>query len=143
MLLAIGDQETDFRYRRQLSAGARDWWKCLTSPAVSFWQFERSGIAGVLQHRKAGPMAREVLDVLGYPADIETLREALVHNDLLGAAFARLLLFTFPGRLPGPHQAEEGWKQYLWCWRPGRPHPERWFAKFHNAWNIENGSTTL
>ena len=42
MLLAIGLQESLFKYRRQMANG----------PARGFWQFEKmGGVAGVLQHR--------------------------------------------------------------------------------------------
>ena len=55
MLLAIGLQESLFRYRRQMANG----------PARGFWQFEKmGGVAGVLQHRTTTALAAVSLPLL-------------------------------------------------------------------------------
>ncbi|MDP2141297.1 MAG: hypothetical protein Q8L20_10845 [Gammaproteobacteria bacterium] len=139
MVIAIGLQESDFKHRQQLIGNHRNWWQSLSGPAVSYWQFERIGIRGVLEHRITGPLIRVVLDKLGYPADVETIYKALIHNDILAVCFARLLLFTVPDPLPTRTQPAKAWEQYLWAWRPGKPKPDRWNERFAAAWEIVGG----
>ena len=139
MMIAIGLQESDFLHRQQLIGNHRSWWQSINGPAVSFWQDELPTISLVLNHGRIGPMFREVLSMLGYPAEPKVIFEALKHNDLLAVAFNRLLLFTYPGPLPAEHDIEEGWKQYVWCWRPGKPKPERWASRYARAWQIVRG----
>ena len=47
-------------------------------------------------------------------------------DDVLAAAFARLLLFTDPAKLPKLGDADGAWQLYLRTWRPGKPHPHTW-----------------
>lgn len=137
MMLAIALQESDFESRQQLIGHHRNWWQSLNGPAVSYWQFERIGIRGVLEHRSTGPLIRRVLSKLGYPDDVETIYKALIHNDILAVCFARLLLFRVPQALPaGPQEVNEAWRQYLWAWAPGKPKPERWPSRYALAWEI-------
>jgi len=124
MLLAIGLQESEFKYRRQLSG-----------PARGYFQFERmGGVAGVMQHRATALLLAEVTGRLDYPLQVDVLYDAIEHNDVLAAVFARLLLWTIPEPLPGPHRADEGWRQYIEGWRPGKPHVERWWSRYAIAW---------
>lgn len=131
MLLAIGLQESRFLHRRQLPVG----------PARGFWQFERGGgVHGVLSHPSTAEHARHALKLLRYPYlvtfDAEReIWEALEHNDVLAAVFARLLLWTLPEALPMPEQTEEGWRQYLDAWRPGKPHRASWPSFFTEAFD--------
>ena len=136
MLIAIALQESDFQHRQQLVGGVRDWWRSLTGPAASYWQIERIGIRGVLEHRKAGHMLRAVLEVLGYPADVETIWSAIRYDNILAVAVARLILWMHPDALPGPAQSHEAWRQHLATWRPGKPKPEKWGACYASAWRI-------
>lgn len=131
MLLAIGLQESRFLHRRQLPNG----------PARGFWQFERSGgVHGVLSHPSTAEHARTVLKALRYPylVTFESeggIWEALEHNDVLACCFARLLLWTLPDPLPTAEQSDEGWRQYLAAWRPGRPHVSSWPTFFTEAFH--------
>jgi hypothetical protein len=136
MLLAIGLQESDFDHRQQLIVGVREWWRSLTGAACGYWQIERIGIRGVMEHHRAGPMLRKVCDILGYPFDLETLWGAIRHNDILAVAIARLILWIHPAPLPGPADTDEGWKQYLLTWRPGKPKPDKWSECYRRAWRI-------
>lgn len=122
MLLAIGLQESRFLERRQLPVG----------PARGFWQFERGGgVHGVLEHPRTIEPVKHALRSLRYPylasfgAERE-IWEALEHNDVLAAVFARLLLWTLPDPLPTAEQPSEAWRQYLAAWRPGKPHFDSW-----------------
>lgn len=129
MLIAIGLQETRFLERRQRQADV---------PALSFWQFERgesSGFAGVFRHPSTRTIARDVARRLCYTTtDLEQLRRASEHNDVLACAIARLLLWTLPEALPMQDNPAEGWAQYLAAWRPGDPKPQTWPAMFNEGW---------
>lgn len=114
LLLAIGLQESGFMYRKQISG-----------PARGFWQFEKAGgIKGVLNHPATKQLAREVVRYCGIPVNEESVYSVLAENDILAAAFARLLLWTDPQPLPTTEQ--EAWECYLRTWRPGKPRPEHW-----------------
>lgn len=139
MLLAIGLEESAFQYRRQQTGNPN------LSPARGFWQFELGGgVFGVLTHPDTNVIARSVLAELRYQASTKTAYEALEHNDVLAAVFARLLLWTYPG--PNPHRGEilEAWRVYHGTWRPGAfrdwqdgdPIPERWVRSYQEAWTV-------
>lgn len=125
MLLAVGLQESGFAARVQGGGG----------PAHGYWQFERGGgVKEVLTNPGTQRMIVPALHVLNYSPDIVGCYAAIVHNDVLACVFARLLLWTVPGRLPGISEAPLGWQQYLAGWRPGKPHPKTWGACFEDAW---------
>lgn len=116
MLLAIGLQESRFRHRRQIGG-----------PARGFWQFERGGgVAGVLRHSASRQYAVAVCDARGVSPVAEQVYQRLEHDDVLAAAFARLLLWTDPKALPAVDDAEAAWQLYLRTWRPGKPHRHTW-----------------
>ena len=48
---------------------------------------------------------------------------ALEHDDVLAAAFGRLLLWTDPRAPPAVGDESGAWALYLRCWRPGKPRP--------------------
>ena len=88
----------------------------------------------MLKHRNSIKHAEKFLWDIGYPkASNDELHAALEHNDILACGIARLLLWTLPGKLPGPDEAEKGWQQYLAAWRPGKPHQATWAANFAEA----------
>lgn len=125
MMFAIPMQESKWDERRQIGG-----------PAHGFAQFELGGIRGVLAHPASQPLIRSVLDRLDYNYAPETSYEAVVHNDVLAIAYMRCLLWTVPWSLPKKGDAAEGWKQYLFAWRPGMPHPESWPGYFKLAWEM-------
>ncbi len=126
MLLAIGLQESGFEYRQQVGG-----------PARGFWQFEKGGgVVGVLTHRYTSEHVRRACATLQYQPTDDACYAAIRDNDILACCFARLLLWTVPGTLPGRDEAPRGWQQYLAGWRPGRPHPETWSAHFARAWAL-------
>ncbi len=131
MLLAIAMQESRLEHRQQIGG-----------PARGFWQFEKGGgVAGVLRHPLTAGHAQKALCDLRYPGAVaspETVYAVLAHNDTLAAVFARLLLWTVPGRLPTVNEPEIGWQQYLDGWRPGKPHRETWNTFFSEAWRTVN-----
>ena len=128
MLIAIGLQESRFKHRRQVNG-----------PARGFWQFEKGGgVRGVLTHAKVAPIMAEALTAQAYQVGVDVLYAAIEHNDVIACVAARLLLWTVPGRLPGPDDPEVGWQQYLDGWRPGKPHRGTWDAFYREAWSQIN-----
>lgn len=115
MLLAIGLQESRFRTRQQLGG-----------PARSFWQFEKGGIRGVLEHESTTATARAVCQSRGIMPTVQSVYARMLDDDLLGCAFARLLLYTDAAPLPKLGQRQAAWDYYVRNWRPGKPYPGTW-----------------
>lgn len=114
---AIGYQESKYLTRRQYGNG----------PAVSYWQFELGGIRGVMLHASTARLAISVCEARGVEFNSQKIWQAMQTDDVLGAAFARLLMWTDSQPLPAIGDEAAGWKLYaLRCWRPGKPHPEEW-----------------
>ena len=124
MMLAIGLQESRLTYRVQVSPNMPS----MKGPARGLWQFERGGgCVGVLTHKATREYAKKICAALDVPADSGSVWAELEHNDILAAAFARLLLYSDPQPLPALTDSMAGWRLYaLRTWRPGSPHPETW-----------------
>ncbi len=130
MLLATALQESGLTARVQRGGG----------PARGLWQFERSGgVRGVLTHPRTASAAQDVCETLLYPAAVPVLYVALADNDVLAAAFARLLLWTLPAKLAGRGEVAFAWTQYVDAWQPGAPRPETWAGYFAEAWRVVAG----
>ena len=116
---AIGQQESGYLVRRKYGNG----------PARGYWQFEEGGgVKGVMEHKASSELARSVCHARGVPFVRRTVWEALETDDVLAAAFCRLLMWTDSGKLPTSEA--EGWAMYARTWRPGRPHPDKWPASW-------------
>lgn len=125
-ILAIALQESRLQHRKQIGG-----------PARSYAQFELSGgIDGVLTHPATRGHIRDVLDALDYDADALGCYFAIEHNDILCAAFSRLLLWIDPAPLPTYGQDQDAWEYYLRNWRPGKPHRSTWNECFEQAWAV-------
>jgi len=123
-LLTTGQQESQFKYRRQMGNG----------PARGFWQFERGGgVKGVFTHHASTGHLHNLCKARGVPFDVPTIWAALETDDVLAAGVARLLYYTDPKPLPAVDDAEGSWALYLRTWRPGKPHPETWPAYHQQA----------
>lgn len=130
MLLAIGLQESKFEKRRQMQA---------VDPALSFWQFERAGVQGVMTHSRSKVHLEAALRALRYSAilrEVSACHKVIEHHDPLAFVYARLLLWTHLAKLQTRDQAEIAWNQYMDLWRPGKPHPETWKANYVRAWEL-------
>ncbi len=125
MLLAIGLQESLFEHRQQIGG-----------PARGYWQFELAGVRGVLAHRASAGVALSLCASMDYAPVTLPVYAAIADNDVLAAAFARLLLWTLPDAMPGRTGEAEGWRQYMECWRPGRPHRNSWNGYWETAWSL-------
>ena len=127
MLLAIAAQESACTARCQAGNG----------PARGLWQFERGGgVKGVLTHDASRYWAHQVCAARGVPPIDGQVWARMETDDTLAAAFARLLLFTDPRRLPALGAENPAWDCYQRNWRPGKPHPDRWPANYRSALNI-------
>ena len=139
MIYAVAFQESGFQKQRQV-VKFKDVGKIVYGQARSFWQFETSGVRGVLEHHSSSYHARLVLSLLYINKD--NAFEAIAYSDALASAFARLLLWQYPDPLPDENNPDEGWKQYNSLWKPGKPRPEAWPDNFKRGWElaiIENG----
>lgn len=122
MLLAIGLQESNLEFRRQHGNG----------PATGLWQFEAGGgVKGVLRHEATQMHAFDVCHRRGVTPTQAAVWSALQRDDVLAAAFARLLLWSDPA--PLPTTAQGGWDLYARTWRPGKPRPAEWPENFQTA----------
>lgn len=128
LLLAIGLQESAFKYRRQIKG-----------PARGFWQFELGGgFRGVMQHRASADTACALSDARGYAHMTEAEQfTQLEFDDVFAAGIARLLLWTDPQALPALNSPDEAFEYYLRNWRPGaytRGTPEQ-RAEIRSRWS--------
>lgn len=137
MLLTIIGVESEFLHRQQLIGSIRKWWESVTGPATSYYQIERIGIRGVLEHHRAGLLLRKVLQELGYPAELEVIHQAIKYDIVLATVIARLILWIDPAPLPGPNEPKIAHAYYLRCWRPGKPCSyEKWLLWYERAWDV-------
>lgn len=127
LLVAIALQESGLRHRTQQDGDDDPY-----DLAVGWWQFERIGVTGVQDHYATGEYAEGVSHVLGYPR--RHTHYVVAHNDVLAAAYARLLLWRLPDALPERAETRLAWEQYLAAWRPGRPHYSTWEEHYATAW---------
>lgn len=129
MLLAIGLQESRLIHRAQIIDGGGK------GPARGLWQFERGGgVRGVIEHPASRKVAQRVCDMRAVQASPQAVWERLETDDILAAAFARLLLWTDPLAMPKPEDVEGAWRLYaLRTWRPGKPHRQTWDAYYAQA----------
>jgi hypothetical protein len=121
-MLAQALQESRLKHRRQIRG-----------PARGLWQFETGGIAGVLRHSASKVHARSVCVSRGVEPVTSEVYARLEHDDILAAAFARLLLWTDPRPLPKLGDTDEAWALYTRTWRPGKPHRHTWDKLYHDA----------
>lgn len=130
MIMAICLQESKLQLRKQVNG-----------PAKGYAQFEKSGgVAEVFANAASMTHAKMVCAGLDVSPTVTAVYTALEHNDILAAAFARLLLWTLPQALPTKEDPEEGWRQYVHAWRPGKPHRETWDNYYAQAWQLAEES---
>jgi hypothetical protein len=128
-MLAIGLQESGLHHRKQIRG-----------PAHGLWQFERIGVAEVLRNRKTRDIAIDLCWRLSVAATTAAVYHRIDDDDVLAAGIARLALWRHPDALPERDDPEEGWRQYLDIWRPGKPRREAWNDYFSVAWGLVEGA---
>jgi hypothetical protein len=130
--MAIAGQESGWTYRVQQGDG----------PGHSFFQFEhgtpasRGGVTGLVMHPVAAPILRQFCSDWEILFDIGEIYKAIVFCDPLAYCCTRLLLWTDPAPLPVLGDQAGAWGQYLSLWRPGKPKPESWPARYAAALGI-------
>jgi len=140
MMLAIAQQESGLTARVQILDAGKPWWQSRPGPAHGWWQFERGGgVTAVMSNVTTKAIVDPVITQFCYPFDTAIIHDAIIHNDLLAAVFARALLYSAPWPLPGEQAPDEGWRQYLWAWRPGKPHESTWARNYRIAWEAARG----
>ena len=115
-MLTIGLQESRLQYRKQIPNG----------PAHGLWQFEKGGVRGVLTHASTRLHARALCEKLEVEPTVPAVYDSLRFDDVLAAGFARLNLWWHAEPLPPLGAKDDAWNYYLFCWRPGKPHPHTW-----------------
>lgn len=126
LLLAIAIQESGLTHRKQIGGPARGW-----------WQFEAGGgVAGVMTHPATKDAARAVCDYLHIPFTRTEVYEAIAYNNEIDVAFARLLLYPDPHRLPERDEEDKAWAYYIRNWRPGKPDRARWSGSWDTACGV-------
>lgn len=116
--------------------------KQVGGPAVGDYQFESGGgVRGVLEF-DSPTVRKAVADVCrarGVAPSRLSVYEAMQHDPVLAAAFARLFYYTDPGRLPAIGDEQSAWELYLRIWRPGafKRQPEelrcKWSKSYRDA----------
>lgn len=127
---AIAKQESELRTRVQDGNG----------PAHGLWQFEEGGgVVGVLTHPSSSAYAKTFCSLRSVVPDRHAVWLELAQDDLLAAAFARLLLYTSPMPLPRLGDVEGAWSYYLGLWRPGKPRRKDWDESYGDAYQAVTG----
>lgn len=122
MLGAIALQESGLATRQQYGG-----------PAHGLWQFEHGGVRGALSYHTTRATARALCGKRHVIPTVAAVYEALLHDDLLAAGFARLLLWTDPQALPPLGDESGAWDLYLRTWRPGKPRPVHFQGNYRRA----------
>lgn len=116
-LVATAGQESNLRHRWQVIDPVKPETK---GPARGLLQFERAGgVRGVMTHPVTKAYARMVAFTRRVEFDETVIWRAMETDDILCAAFGRLLLLADPHALPPVGDVEGAWLTYLRCWRPG------------------------
>ena len=138
MLVAIALQESGLRQRYQLPIRPGE----KAGPARGYAQFESGGVRAILGNPSTRPHAFAVLEALDYPPGNGVapyvVQQTMQHNDVLTAAFTRLLLWPVAGPLPTRDEERRAYDYYLEAFRPGKPGPARWPAAWEIAWTTVN-----
>ena len=130
LLLAIALQESGPGLTARFQHSPR----ATPGPARGWWQFERIGIRGVLEHRASSRLAEALVEDINVLPQHDAIWRAVEGVDDLACGFARLLLWQHPQALPIEEVA--AWNYYISLWRPGKPHAQNWPAN----WGVANAT---
>jgi hypothetical protein len=128
LLLAIALQESRLRWRVQMGVDGRP----LINLGRSFFQFEQSGVSGVLNHKRCA-WIHERIGALGYTPTVPVIHDAMADNDTLATLMATALLWSDTRRLPELGDQHGSWLLYRRTWRPGYPREESWASCYAAA----------
>lgn len=124
LMTAIAGVESGWSARVQVPNGQ----------AHGFWQCEEHGaVLDVLTRPSVAPIMAAVCTSLEINRGLTDVFEAIVYNDTLAYAVARLTLYLDPTALPAIGDEEGSWQYYLSNWRPGKPDRDRWAIVYPQA----------
>lgn len=124
-LIAEALQETSLATRQQDGG-----------PAHGLWQGENgdeSAFALVLRNPSVGSIAQAFCQRRGVAPTHDAVYQAVLTDDLLACAFARLDLYCDPRRLPEIGDVEAAWNCYIRVERPGKPRRQDWTKNYADA----------
>lgn len=133
-LIAEAMQETSLATRQQNGG-----------PAHGLWQGENgeeSAFALVLRHPLVGSIAQAFCQRRGITPTHDAVYQAVLMDDLLACAFARLDLYCDPHPLPAIGDMQAAWDCYMRVERPGRPRQKDWASNYAAAVAAVNGIGT-
>jgi len=128
-VLATCGQESGFTDRVQRGGG----------PAHGWPQFELgkpgtgAGVYGVFEYPVAHDWLKEVCAARHVAFDPISIYEAIITDDVLALALARLGYYTNRRPLPLLGQEDAAWAYYVSTWRPGKPRPKDWPSNYRAA----------
>lgn len=99
----------------------------IKGPARGLWQFERTGIKGILTHPNSRHRLINILDKMSinttqaFELLVTQIWNELEKDDIFACKVARLLLWTDPRRLPLINDYDRSYDYYIRNWRPGKP----------------------
>ena len=139
LLLAIAGQESFWADRLQEGGGsARGFWQWEQGTAAS-----RGGITGLVMHPVSAPILKQFCQDWELEFNIAAIYEAIAWCDPLAYACARLLLWLDPAPLPITGNKDSSYEYYLRNWRPGKPRPETWPARYAAATTVTTASAPV
>lgn len=116
-LLVTGGQESGYITRLQLGDG----------PAHGLWQFERGGIAAVLNNPKShGYLVGYLQSQTNIGISVNNVYDAVAVDDITACVVSRLMYWTDPQPLPKFGDEQAAWEYYIRNWKPGKPNRDRW-----------------
>jgi len=124
-------QESGLVHRVQFGGG----------PAHGLAQFELgrpgmgSGVTGVYEHPASREALRTVCQARGVDFAPVAIWNALVTDDVLAMALARLGYWTNTKPMPVVGDGDGAWNYYLATWHPGKPRKADWAGNYAAAMN--------
>lgn len=122
-------QESDLIHRTQFGGG----------PAHGLAQFELgkpgngAGVTGVFEHPATREPLRSVCMTRQVTFSPIAIWNAIVTDDVLALALARLGYWTNVKPMPALGDVDGAWNYYLATWHPGKPRPSDWPANYQAA----------
>lgn len=133
LLTAIAGQESGWSARTQIPNGQ----------AHSFWQCEEKGaVLDVLTRDATAPIIAAVCRSLYLSPGLTDVFQAIVYNDAVAYAIARLRLYLDPAPLPAIGDENGSWDYYIRCWGPGKPDRERWSTVYPASVSASTAKTS-
>lgn len=126
LLVAIGQQESAFKTRKQHGG-----------PARGYWQFEQRGGCDEFARVSSIQPFRNAARQLGFQTNADATYFAIgAGADQLACIMARGILWPDPEPLPARGDSSAAYVYYKRVWRPGKPSQVRWDASYATAMQV-------